>query len=142
VEPPAPGTNPDPIVIIEPSAPRVTSPSLFPPPADKLTAATGTGGGLDSQGGPQPQAGSQDTHAAGKARNAPLLPNLPFRGGSSSDLYVSAGSSGSSGGFSSLMLAGLVALLAAALQRRGGLLPLTLAPPRCAAFVLCLERPD
>jgi hypothetical protein len=153
VPPPEPGPPPpedraagaprDPIVIIKPSPPPVALSPLFPSPADKLTAATGAGDRLDSQGGSRSQAGSEGARAPGKARKAPLLPGLPFRGGASSDLYVSAGgSSGSSGGFFPLVLAGLVALFAAVAQRHSGLLSLTVAPPHCSTFVLCLERPD
>jgi hypothetical protein len=144
IEGPAAGSHRDSIVIIKRNPSPVSLPSLFPSPADRLAATTGAGGGrLAPQGGSRSQSGDEGTQAAGNARNAPLLPGLPFRGGAPSDLYVSAGgSSGSSGGFFPLVLAGLVALLAAAAQRRGGLVPLALAPPRCAAFVRCLERPD
>jgi hypothetical protein len=48
----------------------------------------------------------------------------------------------SSGGFFPLVLAALIALFAAFAQRLGGLVPLTRAPPRCAAFLPSLERPD
>ena len=141
VEGPAAGPPRDPIVIINRGASPV--PSLLPSPAGNLIAATGTGGRLGPQGSPRPQDGSERMPAAANAHKAPPLPGLPFSGGAPSDLYVSAGgSSGSSGGFSPLVLAGLVALLAAAAQRCGGLISLKLAPPRCSAFVLCLERPD
>jgi hypothetical protein len=143
--PPAPEAPPhrDSIVIIKRNASPVSLPSLFPSLADRLAATTGAGGRLAPQGGSRSQSGDEGTQAAGNARNAPLLPGLPFRGGAPSDLYVSAGgSSGSSGGFFPLVLGGRVGLLAAAAQRRGGLVPLALAPPRCAAFVRRLERPD
>jgi hypothetical protein len=143
--PPAPEAPPhrDSIVIIKRNASPVSLPSLFPSLADRLAATTGAGGRLAPQGGSRSQSGDEGTQAAGNARNAPLLPGLPFRGGAPSDLYVSAGgSSGSSGGFFPLVLGGRVGLLAAAAPRRGGLVPLALAPPRCAAFVRRLERPD
>jgi hypothetical protein len=141
----AAGSQGDPIVVIKRSPPPVSLPALFPTAWGSPAPAAGAAGRIGPQGGGRSEPGSEDTRAAaGSARNAPLLPGLPFGGGTPSDLYVSAGgSSGSSGGFFfPLVLAGLVAFLAAGAQRRGGLVPLTLAPPRCAAFVRCLERPD
>jgi hypothetical protein len=140
--PPA-GSHRDPIVVIERGTPPLRLPPLLPSLAGKLAADTGRGDRLGTEGGSRSQSGSERTHPVGSARDVPPLPGSPLSGGAPSDVYVSAGgSSGSSGGFFPLVLAGLVAFLAAAAQRRSGLLSLAVAPPRCAAFVRCLERPD
>jgi hypothetical protein len=143
-EVPAADSQRIPIVVIERGTPPLRLPSLLPSPVGELAATTGGGDRLGTEGGSRSQSGSESgTRRVESARDIPPLPGLPFSGGAPSDLYVSAGgSSGSSGGFFPLVLAGLVAFLAAAAQRRSGLLSLALAPPRCAAFVRCLERPD
>jgi hypothetical protein len=142
-EVPAADSQRNPIVVIERGTPPLRLPSLLPSPVDSLAATTGGGDRLGTEGGSRTQSGSEGSHPVESARDVPPLPGLPFSGGAPSDLYVSAGgSSGSSGGFFPLVLAGLVAFLAAGAQRRSGLLSLALAPPRCAAFVRCLERPD
>jgi hypothetical protein len=117
---------------------------ISPPGPPSLFQSPGGGDRLATQSRSGSEIGNEGPHAAGGTRNAPLLPGLPFRDGTPSELYLSGGGmgGGSSGGFFPLVLAGLIALLAAAAQRLGGLVPLTRAPPRCAAFVLCLERPD
>jgi outer membrane biosynthesis protein TonB len=116
------------------SPPRL--PSLFQSPGDSDQLAT--------QSRTRSEIRNVGSHATGSSREAPRLPAVPFRSRAPFELYVSAGGtgSGSSGGFFPLVLAGLVALFAAAAQRLGGLVPFTRAPPRCAAFLLCLERPD
>ena len=140
---PAASPHRDPIVVIERGTPPLRLPSLLPSPVGKLAATTGGGDRLGTEGGSRSQSGSEGTRPVESARDVKPLPGVPFSGGAPSDLYVSAGgSSGSSGGFFPLVLAGLVAFLAAAAQRRSGLLSLALAPPRCAAFVRCVERPD
>jgi hypothetical protein len=142
-EVPAADSQRNPIVVIERGTPSLRLPSLLPSPVDSFAATTGGGDRLGTEGGSRSQSGSEGTRPVESARDVPPLPGLPFSGGAPSDLYVSAGgSSGSSGGFFPLVLAGLVAFLAAGAQRRSGLLSLALAPPRCAAFVRCLERPD
>jgi outer membrane biosynthesis protein TonB len=137
--PTAPGPQRESIVTISRDA--------SPPHLPLLFSSSGYGGAavrLDTQSGSRSETRNEAPRAAESTGDAPLLPPLPFRGGAPAGLYVSGGGmgSGSSGGFFPLVLAGLVALVAAAPQRRGGLVSLTLAPPRCSAFVLCLERPD
>jgi outer membrane biosynthesis protein TonB len=129
-------------IALDASPPRLTS--LFGSSVgDGLAAATWAGDRLDPQGGSRSAAGDERPPAAERAGDAPLLPALPFRDGAPSQFYVSGGGAGgSSAGFFVGLVAGLVALLAAAAQRLGGLVSLALAPPRCTAFVLCLERPD
>jgi hypothetical protein len=116
--------------------PRGVSPPLFQSP--------GGGDQLATQSRSRSEITDVGSHAAGSNRGAPRRPVFPLRSGAPFELYVSAGGmgSGSSGGFFPLVLAGLVDLFAAASQRLGGLVPLTRAPPRCAAPLLCLERPD
>jgi hypothetical protein len=156
-EPPVPDAEPVPVDVPTASGSRHASivtisgdvvppslPSLFPSPGGGLAAVSWAGDRLDTQGGSRSETRNEGTPAADRTGDAPLLPPLPFRDGTSSGFYVSAGgaSGGSSGGFVPLVLAGLIALFAAAAQRPGGLVSLALAPPRCTAFVLCLERPD
>jgi hypothetical protein len=137
--PTAPGSQRESIVTIpqDVSPPRL--PLLFSSSGDGLSAVR-----LDTQSGPRSETRNERPRAAKSTGAAPLVPPLPFRDRAPSELYVSAGAmgSGSSGGFVPLVLAGPIALFAAAAQRRGGLVSLALAPPRCTAFVLCLERPD
>jgi hypothetical protein len=104
----------------------------------------GGGDRLATQGGSPAETRNERPQAAEATRDAPHLPALPFGPGAPTDLYGSAGGTagGTSGGFFPLLLAVLVALFAAATQRPGGLVPLTLARPRCTALKLCLERPD
>ena len=137
--PTAPGPQRESIVTISRDASPPHLPSLFSSSEDGLAAVR-----LHTQSGSRSETRNERPRAAERTGEAPLVPPLPFRDGAPSELYVSAGGmgSGSSGGFFPLVLAGLIALFAAAAQRRGGLVPLTLAPPRCTAFVLCLERPD
>jgi outer membrane biosynthesis protein TonB len=151
VEPPLPDTGRVPEVPTAPGSQResiVTIPQdASPPHLPLLFSSSGYGGAAvrpDTPSGPRSETRNEAPRAAESAGEAPLVPPWPFRGGAPSGLYVSGGGmgSGSSGGFFPLVLAGLVALVAAAPQRRGGLVSLTLAPPRCSAFVLCLERPD
>jgi hypothetical protein len=134
-----PGSQRDSIVTIPQYAAPPHLPLLFSTSGDGLAAVR-----VDTQSGPRSETRNEGPPAAKSTGEAPLVPPLPFRDRGPSELYVSAGGmgSGSSGGFFPLVLAGLIALFAAAAQRRGGLVPLTLAPPRCTAFVLCLERPD
>jgi outer membrane biosynthesis protein TonB len=116
------------------SAPRF--PSLLPSP--------GGGDRLATQNGSRSEPRNERPQAAESAGHAPLLPAPPFGPGAPADLYVGAGGmgGGSSGGFFPLVLAVLVALFVAVAQRPGGLVPVTLARPRCTALLLCLERPD
>jgi outer membrane biosynthesis protein TonB len=135
----APGSQRESIVTISRDASRPHLPLLF--------SSSGYGGAavrLDTQSGSRSETRNEAPRAAESTGEAPLLPPLPFRGGAPTGLYVTGGGmgSGSSGGFFPLVLAGLIAPFAAAAQRRGGLVSLALAPPRCSAFVLCLERPD
>jgi hypothetical protein len=137
--PTAPGSQRESIVTISRDA--------SPPHLPLLFSSSGYGGAavrLDTQSGSRSETRNEAPRAAEGTGKAPLLPPLPFRGGAPAGLYVSGGGmgSGSSGGFFPLVLAGLIAPFAAAAQRRGGLVSLALAPPRCSAFVLCLERPD
>ena len=137
--PTAPGSQRESIVTISRDA--------SPPHLSLLFSSSGYGGAavrLDTQSGSRSETRNEAPRAAESTGEAPLLPPLPFRGGAPTGLYASGGGmgSGSSGGFFPLVLAGLIAPFAAAAQRRGGLVSLALAPPRCSAFVLCLERPD
>jgi outer membrane biosynthesis protein TonB len=122
------------------TVPRDKSPPRLP----SLFQSPGGSDQLATQSRSRSEIRNVGSHSAGSSHNAPRLPALPFRSRAPFELYVSAGGmgSGSSGGFFPLVLAGLVALFAAAAQRLGGLVPFTRAPPRCAAFLLCLERPD
>jgi outer membrane biosynthesis protein TonB len=137
--PTAPGSQRDSIVTIPQYAAPPHLPLLFSTSGDGLAAVR-----VDTQSGPRSETRNEGPRAARSTGEAPLVPPLPFRDRGPSELYVSAGGmgSGSSGGFFPLVLAGLIALFAAAAQLRGGLVSLTFAPPRCTAFVLCLERPD
>jgi hypothetical protein len=132
------------IVTIDGDVVLPSLPSLFSSPGGGLVAVSWAGDRLDAQGGSRSETRNEGTPAADRTGDAPLLPPLPYRDGTSSGFYVSAGGAGggSAGGFVPLVLAGLIALFAAAGQRPGGLVSLALAPPRCTAFVLCLERPD
>lgn len=148
-----PGTGPQhgsivtiPRDISLPSLPSLSSslPSLFPSPGGGQAAVNWAGERLDTQSGSRSDARDDGRPAAGSTGDPPQLPPLPFRDRAPSEFYVSAGGAGggSSGGFVPLVLAALIAFFVAAAQRPGGLVSLALAPPRCTAFVLCLERPD
>ena len=116
------------------SLPRL--PSLLPSPQG--------GDRLSTQNGSRSETRSEHPQAAERTGHDPLLPAPPFGPGAPADLYVGAGGmgGGSSGGIFPLVLAVLVALFVALAQRPGGVVPVTLARPRCTAFLLCLERPD
>jgi hypothetical protein len=116
-------------------------PSLLP--SQLSDAVTSAGAGLHPQGASRSDTRREPSAAAERHGDSPLPP-LPARERTPSTLYVSGGgaSGGSSSGIFAWVLAGLIALLAAAAQRIGGLVSLTLAPPRCTAFALGLERPD
>ena len=148
-----PGTGPQhgsivtiPRDLSPPSFPLLSSslPLLFPSPGGGDAAVTWAGGRVDTQSGSRSDARQDGRPAAGSTGEAPQLPPLPLRERAPSGFYVSAGGAGggSSGGFVPLVLAALIAFFVAAAQRPGGLVSLALAPPRCTAFVLCLERPD
>jgi hypothetical protein len=117
---------------------------ISPPSLASLFQSPGDGDQLATQRRSPSEITNAGSHAAGSIRDVPRLPALLFRPGRPFESYVSAGGMGvaSSGGFFPLVLAALIALFAAFAQRLGGLVPLTRAPPRCAAFLLSLERPD
>ena len=118
--------------------------AVSPPRLPSLLPSPGGGDRLATQNGSRSETRNERPQAAESAGQAPLLPSPPFGPGAPADLYVGAGGmgGGSSGGFFPLVLAVLVALFVAVAQRPGGLVPVTLARPRCTALLLCLERPD
>ena len=132
------------IVAIHPDAFQPSLPSLFPTQLGgevaHLTLATDR---LHVHSGARSETGNEGPPATKSIGDAPLLPPLTLREGGPSTLYVGGGgaSGGSSSGFFAWVLAGLLALFWAA-QRLSGVIPLTLAPPRCASFAVSLERPD
>jgi hypothetical protein len=142
--PSAGGSHRDSIVMIPRDASQLRTPLGFVSSEGGLAAGISADDPLDSKGGSRSEAASEGSQAARSAVDAPLRPELPFEDGAPLAPYVSAGGmgGGSSGGFFPLVLAGLNALFGAVAQRLGGLVPLTRAPPRCAALILCLERPD
>jgi hypothetical protein len=118
--------------------------AVSPPSLPSLLPSPGGGDRLATQNGSRSETRNERPQAAERAGRSPLLPAPPFGPDAPADLYVGAGGmgGGSSGGFFPLVLAVLVALFVGVAQRPGGVVPVTLARPRCTAFLLCLERPD
>jgi hypothetical protein len=110
----------------------------------RLAAVALTTDRLDVQSGSRSHTEDDAAPAAKSAGDAPLPPSWPLGDQAPSTPYASAGGAGGgpSGGFFPWVVAGLIALMAAAAQRLGGLVPLRLTPPHCTAYVVGLERPD
>jgi hypothetical protein len=110
----------------------------------RLAAVALTTDRLDVNRGSQSNTENEAAAGARSAGDAPLLPSWPLGDQAPSTPYASTGGvgGGSSGGFFAWVVAGLIGLLAASAQRLGSLVPLTLSPPRCTAYVFGLERPD
>lgn len=120
-------------------------PSLLPTDArGRLAAVALTADRLDVHSGSRSNTENEAAPGAKSAGDPPLPPSWPLGDQAPSTPYASTGGAGggSSGGFFAWVVAGLIGLLAAAAQRLGSLVPLTLSPPRCTAYVFGLERPD
>jgi hypothetical protein len=110
----------------------------------RLAAVALTTNRLGVHSGSRSNTQNEVAPGAKSAGDAPLLPSWPLGDQAPSTPYASTGGAGggSPGGFFAWVVAGLIGLLAAAAQRLGSLVPLTLSPPRCTAYVFGLERPD